>query len=95
MANLQKIKELIKQNNFTIRDFAAEIGMTEQGLQKLIRENSTKVDTLELIAEKLNVSVSIFFDSDSHPNYSDVDVIKSQQETINRQSKIIETLTNK
>ncbi len=61
MANLLIIKTLLKEQNISIRDFAKEIGITEQGLQKLIRENSTKVETLELIAKKLNVSISAFF----------------------------------
>lgn len=62
MANLLIIKELLKQRKKTIRDFASEIGMTEQALQLLIRKNSTKIETLELIAKKLNVSISIFFE---------------------------------
>lgn len=64
MANLLIIKDLLKQKNITIKDFAMDLGMSEQGLQKLIRENSTKIETLETIAEKLKVSISIFFDSE-------------------------------
>ena len=39
--------------------------MTEQALQLLIRKNSTKIETLELIAQKLNVSISIFFEDNT------------------------------
>lgn len=62
MANLLIIKELLKQKKISIRDFAIELGMTEQALQLLMRKNSTKIETLELIAQKLNVSVATFFE---------------------------------
>lgn len=64
MARLYIIKDLIRKNGYTIKSFAEEINMSEQGLQKLIRENSTKVDTLERIANKLKVSVSVFFEKE-------------------------------
>lgn len=62
MANLQIIKAIAKEQKVTIRELAKSIGITEAGLQKLIRENSTKVDTLELISKRLNVPISVFFD---------------------------------
>lgn len=62
MANLLIIKDLLKQRKISIRDFAAELGMTEQALQLLIRKNSTKIETLELIAQKLNIPVASFFE---------------------------------
>lgn len=63
MANLLIIKDLLKERKISINDFAVDLGMSPQGLQKLIRENSTKVDTLELISQKLKVPISLFFDS--------------------------------
>lgn len=62
MANLVIIKELLRQKRYTIRQFSSEIGITEQGLQNIIKQNSTKVETLEKIAKALDVPVSIFFD---------------------------------
>lgn len=64
MANLLIIKDLLKERKVSIRDFANELGMTEQALQLLIRKNSTKIETLELIAQKLNISVSMFFEKE-------------------------------
>lgn len=64
MANLLIIKNLLKERKVSIRDFANELGMTEQALQLLIRKNSTKIETLELIAQKLNISVSMFFEEE-------------------------------
>lgn len=65
MANLQIIKDVLKEKGLTVRYLAGELGMSEQGLQKLIRENSTKIETLESIANILKVSTSIFF-NDNH-----------------------------
>ena len=71
MANLQKIKSILKEKGLTIRYLAGELGISEQGLQKLIRENSTKIETLEAIANILEVSISIFFDKDTSTGFSD------------------------
>lgn len=102
MANLQVIKVLLRKKNITIRDFSSRIGLTEQGLQKLIRENTTRVDTLEAIARELNVSIVEFFDHDvakiseketivSIKDY--LEVIKTQSKTILLQQETIKTFT--
>jgi len=65
MANLFKIKILAREKKISIRALANELGMTEQGLQLLIRENSTKIDTLERIASILDVPVGVFFDEEN------------------------------
>lgn len=61
MADLSIIKPLLKERGIKIKDFCEELGLTEQGFAKLVRANSTKIETLELIAEKLEVPVRIFF----------------------------------
>lgn len=68
MAKLSIIKDLAKQKNLTLDYVAKESGITSQGLYKMMRENSTKVDTLEKIAEVLGVPVSRFFgENDNMP----------------------------
>lgn len=62
MVNLFKIRNLVEKQKITIRDLSKQVGITEQGLQKLIRQNSTKTDTLEKIAGVLKVPVSYFFE---------------------------------
>ena len=62
MANLQRIKDILKEKGLTIRYLANELGISEQGLQKLIRENSTKIETLESISKILKVSIITFFE---------------------------------
>ena len=62
MANLFKIKEIARAKRISIKNLAENVGITEQGLQKLIRDNSTKVETLEKIAHELEVPIGYFFD---------------------------------
>ena len=80
MANLSKIKILLREKNITIRDFSGAIGLTEQGLQKLIRENNTRVDTLEQIARTLNVPIQEFFDPELCRQSAPVETIVSNDE---------------
>lgn len=70
MANLLKISEILNKKNIPIGEFAKSIGISYQGLNKIIRENSTKIETLELIARKLEVSVSVFFDEEPSTDHS-------------------------
>ncbi|MBD5238590.1 MAG: helix-turn-helix transcriptional regulator [Bacteroidales bacterium] len=62
MANLHKIKVLAKKRGTTINDLAKQLGMTPQAIHLMVRENSTKTDTLERIARMFEVPISIFFD---------------------------------
>lgn len=65
MINLLIVRDIARQKKISMREIARRVGVTEQGLQKIIRENSTKVDTLEAIAQALDVPVSIFFSDSS------------------------------
>lgn len=75
MVNLQQIRTIAVQKKITIRRLAQEVGITEQGLQSIIRNNTTTTDNLEKISKVLLVPVSTFFDetenivSDSKSNY--------------------------
>lgn len=62
MANLLKIREIAKRKGITLISLAKAVGISEQGLQLILRKNVTSTDTLELIAAHLNVPVSTFFD---------------------------------
>lgn len=78
MADLTKIRALLLERKMTMRELASDIGITEQGLHKLMKENSTKVDTLEKIAEKLNVPVTVFFGDESVPLNRKKDLSETQ-----------------
>ena len=61
-----------------IKDFCKELNITEQGFAKIMRTNSTKIDTLELIASKLGIPVSAFFSDATKAevsNYMDVPIV--------------------
>lgn len=64
MANLQKIKDLSKDKNIPIKSIAETIGVSEQGLHKMIREETMSVVVLEQVARILSADISLFFDVD-------------------------------
>lgn len=64
MPKLHRIKELSKTHKTPIKTIAALLGVTEQGLHKMIREQTMSVEILEKIARILGVSVCCFFDED-------------------------------
>lgn len=68
MANLQKIKELSKDKNIPLKAIAEQIGISEQGIHKMIREETMSAVVLEKITRILNVSVCMFFDPDVQCN---------------------------
>ena len=62
MANLKTISTLIEEKGFTKSEFAKKIGLSYTGFLKILKVNSTNIETLEKIARELRVSVSTFFD---------------------------------
>ena len=63
MVHLERIKELCEKKNVTMKQTAIELGMTEQSLHKIIKANSTKIDTLLSMAQYFNVEPAYFFDN--------------------------------
>ena len=45
MADLSEIKNILKERGIKIKDFCKELNITEQGFAKIIRTNSTKIET--------------------------------------------------
>lgn len=70
MANLQRIKDLAEKKEISIRDLAERVGVRENQIHVMCRTNSTKIDTLERIAQILDVHVSEFFDDAPAPPHS-------------------------
>lgn len=64
MAKLQKIKVIAKERGIAINELAEQLGITPQAIHLMVRENSTKTDTLERIAQILQVPVSVFFEEE-------------------------------
>lgn len=65
MVYLFKIRELCDKKGVSMKQAASDLNMTEQSLHKLIKANSTKIDTLLTIADYFKVEPAYFFDSHS------------------------------
>jgi len=66
MVNMQLIKLIAKEKKMTIRQISKEVGITEQGLQSIIRNNTTTTDNLEKICKVLGVPVTSFFSTNDN-----------------------------
>lgn len=66
MVYLVKIRELCERKGVTMKQAASDLNMTEQSLHKIIKSNSTKIDTLLAIAEYFDVEPAYFFDSSTN-----------------------------
>lgn len=62
MANLMRIKTLAESRKISVRELAERVGVKENQIHVMCRTNSTKIDTLERIAQILGVPISYFFD---------------------------------
>lgn len=61
MPNLKIIKNIASSKGMTLIYLSCKLGITEAAVQKIIKNNSTKIETLEKIAEILDVPISVFF----------------------------------
>lgn len=68
MANLLIIKELADKKNISLKDLATELKITPDGLQKMMKRNSTTTETIEKIASILGVQAGIFFEGYNSAN---------------------------
>lgn len=87
MISLQKIKELCQKKNVTIKQAAQDLGMTEQAMHKIIKTNSTKIETLISIAQYFNVEPTYFFDN--HSNKNEHTISMNREELNNLIKKVI------
>lgn len=87
MISLQKIKELCKKKNVTVKQAALDLGMTEQAMHKIIKSNSTKIETLISIVQYFNVEPTYFFDNHSNKNEHTISI--NREELNNLIKKVI------
>lgn len=80
MIHLNRIKKLCNSRNLTLKKAASELGMTEQSLHKIIKTNSTKIETLITISEYFNIDPIYFFDSQVN---EDADSIRISKQELN------------
>lgn len=62
MANLKLIKDLAEIKGFTIEALAEKVGVSTQAIHLMGRTGKTKLETLEKLAEVLEVPTYVFFD---------------------------------
>ncbi len=62
MAHLQYINSIAQARQIPIEQLAAPVGIKSQAIHLMVRTGSTRVETLEKIAEVLKVPCSVFFD---------------------------------
>ncbi|NDV67892.1 helix-turn-helix domain-containing protein [Dysgonomonas sp. 25] len=78
MIHLNRIKKLCKSRNLTLKKAASELGMTEQSLHKIIKTNSTKIETLITISEYFNIDPIYFFDSQVNEDSDSIRISKQE-----------------
>jgi len=65
ISKIHKIKVLLKEKKLTYEQFAVKIGTTRQTINNIFNGRSKiDIDTIEVIANVLNVPVSYFFEED-------------------------------
>ncbi len=64
MAQLQHIKSIAQARQISIEQLAEKVGIKSQAIHLMVRTGSTRIETLEKIADVLNVPCRIFFDDD-------------------------------
>ncbi len=96
MLNLSKIKSLQRQKGMTSQQVADELGITIQALCKMVRENTTKISTLEEVAKLFGVPISYFFDDEATMPTTEEDrepITKEQQTELTILRERVESLT--
>ena len=60
MPKLYLIHEILRERGIMLKDFAQALGMSPNGVKQMIKRNSTKIQTLEQIADVLHYPVEYF-----------------------------------
>ncbi len=64
--NYQRIKTELEKRKITIKTLCAELGCSEQGFHKMVKNGSMKVDILEKISSLLGLPVAYWFDDEEN-----------------------------
>lgn len=62
MANFSIIRTLAKERRMSLKTLAQNVGISENGIHAILKNNITTSDTLERISQVLGVSPAVFFD---------------------------------
>ncbi len=81
MANLKRIRDLCDEKRLTLKELSEKIGISQNGLQRIMKDNTTRIDTLERIAKVLDVPITAFFQDKYGENEQILEEIKFQRDT--------------
>ena len=56
-----RIKEILKERNLGISEFAEKIGLQRETLSRIINGASTSTETLQKIAKELDIAIPLLF----------------------------------
>lgn len=65
MVNIQKIKQIAKEKGIPLNVVCKRVGITPQALSRIIRDNSTTVETLERLCDAVGCSPCELFTTDT------------------------------
>lgn len=60
----EKIKNIIASSGIALSEVAARIGISKQALYQRLNAKSISADTIYMIAEAINIPITVFFDDD-------------------------------
>jgi len=93
MVYLSKIEVIAKEKKMTLKEVAEGAGISYQGLNKIIRSNSTKIETLVSISGVLGVSPCVFFSEGVQAaNDAAIDYLREKDQLIEEKNRRIEEL---
>ncbi|MGL5731605.1 MAG: LexA family transcriptional regulator [Bacteroidales bacterium] len=75
------IKDILDERGITLKNFCSEIGMSESGLKRIIKHNSTRIQTVETIAKALNIPIGILF-GENPLNNSQIETSKRRKDKL-------------
>lgn len=88
--NYNKIKYYSQEKNISLKEICGRVGISEQGLQKMINTNSIKIKVLEKISAVLDVSICSFFDESATPiNSADKETFLKEIEYLKKENELL------
>lgn len=94
----EKIRTLTKEKGIKMEAIYSYIGMSNAGFYKMLRNNTMKVETLEKIAELLDIPIASFFgiaDTKSKEQEREILNLQTQVEQLNELNAVYRKLIEK
>ncbi len=89
--DFDRITKYAESKGITIKDLALKIDVAYSGLYRSIKKKSITVDTLERIAEALEVPVTVFFGITQNVDNHEIDAVKKENEMLLLKNQLIIT----